>query len=61
MEAWGGWMVTPYFQLNGTAADGGVIYLDDFSTDDTFNSMLLQSPATPKNLKIKSKVLVMGN
>jgi hypothetical protein len=38
-EAWGGWMVTPFFQLNGTEADGGVIYLDDFSTDSVWNSM----------------------
>lgn len=37
-EAWQGWMVTPYFQLNGTPADGGVIYVDDFSTDTAFNS-----------------------
>ena len=40
IEAWGGWMVTPYFQLNGTANDGGTIYLDDFSTDSTYNSLL---------------------
>lgn len=37
-ESWAGWMVRPYFQLNGTASDGGVIYVDDFSTDDTWNS-----------------------
>ena len=37
-EAWQSWMVTPYFQLNGTAADGGVIYVDDFSTDTALNS-----------------------
>ena len=39
-EAWGGWMVMPYFQLNGTTSDGGTIYVDDFSTDDTFNSLI---------------------
>jgi hypothetical protein len=37
-DAWGGWMVRPFFQLNGTPADGGTIYLDDFSTDSTYNS-----------------------
>lgn len=49
IEAWGSWMVYPYFQLNGTAADGGTIYLDDFSTDDVYNSLLV-FPA-PTNLK----------
>lgn len=39
-EAWGGWMVSPYFQLNGTAQDGGTIYIDDISTDDAYNSLL---------------------
>jgi hypothetical protein len=37
-DAWGGWMVTPYFQLN-SASGGGTIYLDDFSTDDAWNSL----------------------
>jgi chitodextrinase len=36
-EAWGGWMISPYFQLNGSPTDGGTIYLDDFSTDNVFN------------------------
>ena len=45
-EAWAGWMVTPYFQLNGTASDGGVIYIDDISTDDQWNSTIAAgSPA----------------
>ncbi|MEZ4223000.1 MAG: hypothetical protein R3B13_18800 [Polyangiaceae bacterium] len=39
-EAWGGWMVRPYFQLNGTPSDGGTMYLDDFSTDDSYNSLI---------------------
>ncbi len=39
VEAWGGWMVTPYFQLNGTSADGGTIYVDDFSTSGAYNSL----------------------
>jgi hypothetical protein len=39
-EAWGGWMVSPYFQLNGTGSDGGTIYLDDFSSDSVWNSLL---------------------
>jgi hypothetical protein len=33
-------MVSPYFQLNGTTSDGGTIYLDDFSTDDGYNSLI---------------------
>lgn len=57
-EAWGGWMVRPYFQLNGTASDGGTIYLDDFSTDDTFNSSISSSgdavaPAAPSGLTVQ--------
>ena len=40
VEGWGGWMVTPYFQLNGTASDGGTIYVDDFSTDTVWNSLI---------------------
>jgi hypothetical protein len=39
-EAWCGWMVYPYFQLNGTTTDGGLIWLDDFSMDDEWNSLL---------------------
>lgn len=53
-EAWGGWMVSPYFQLNGTASDGGTIYLDDFSTDDAWNSLggpVALSP--PSNLRVQ--------
>jgi len=40
VEAWGGWMVSPYFQLNATTSDGGTLYLDDFSTDDTYHSLI---------------------
>ena len=39
IEAWGSWMVSPYFQLDATSADGGTIYVDDFSTDDSWNSI----------------------
>ena len=56
-EAWGGWMVSPYFQMNGTASDGGTIYLDDFSTDDAWNSLIVGSPFTgstpPTNLQVR--------
>jgi hypothetical protein len=57
IEAWGGWMVSPYFQLNGTSGDGGTIYLDDFSTDDVFNSLIggsipVSLPA-PTNLRVQ--------
>jgi len=40
VEGWGGWMVTPYFQLNGASADGGTLYVDDFSTSGGYNSLL---------------------
>lgn len=43
-EMWCGWMVTPYFQLNGTVSDGGVICVTDFSTDDAYNSKLGRQP-----------------
>lgn len=56
-DRWGGWMVYPYFQLGGTASDGGTIYLDDFSTDDSWNSLIGGSPITspnpPTNLRIQ--------
>jgi len=39
VELWGGWMIRPYFQIGGTSSDGGTIYVDDFSTDDTWNSV----------------------
>lgn len=45
-EAWAGWMLYPYFQLNGTASDGGTIYVDDFSTDDAYNSTISGSTYT---------------
>lgn len=37
-EMWGSIMVNPYFQLNGTASDGGTIDVNDFDTSDTYNS-----------------------
>lgn len=56
-EAWGGWMVMPYFQLNGTTSDGGTIYVDDFSTDDTYNSLVGSTPpvslSAPTNLRVQ--------
>jgi hypothetical protein len=56
-EAWGGWMVSPYWQLNGTVSDGGTIYLDDFSTDDAWNSLIPGSPfvglPAPLNLQVR--------
>ncbi|NLD99610.1 MAG: T9SS type A sorting domain-containing protein [Fibrobacter sp.] len=42
-EAWVGWMVRPYFQLNGTSSDGGLIWIDDISTDDVWNSIVNKS------------------
>ncbi len=37
-EQWGGLMVYPYFQLNGTVSDGGTIDINDFDTSDSYNS-----------------------
>lgn len=58
IEAWGGWMLQPYFQLNGTTSDGGTMYIDDISTDDVWNSLagvggnpVALSP--PTNLRIQ--------
>jgi hypothetical protein len=50
-------MVSPYFQLNGASGDGGTIYLDDFSTDGVFNSLIggsipVSLPA-PTNLRVQ--------
>lgn len=54
IEGWGGWMIRPYFQLGGAATDGGTIYVDDFSTDDTFNSLITGgSIAAPTNLQVR--------
>jgi len=53
-EQWAGWMVYPYFQLNGTASDGGTIYVDDFSTDNSWNSTIVPgSMPPPKNLRVR--------
>jgi hypothetical protein len=52
IEAWGGWMISPYFQLGATPSDGGVIYLDDWSTDDVYNSLIGRS--APTNPRIAS-------
>jgi hypothetical protein len=41
-DAWRGWMVYPYFQLNGTSSDGGLMWLDDYSMDDQWNSIFMQ-------------------
>lgn len=63
-DAWGGWMVSPYFQL-GAGSAGGTIYIDDASTDDAWNSLAAPSgptgggttppsaPPAPTNLLIK--------
>ncbi len=45
IEWWGSWMTNPYFQMGSSVAAGGTIYLDDFSTDDTWNSLF--SPSGP--------------
>jgi hypothetical protein len=55
-SAMGSWMVRPYFQLGGTSSDGGTIYLDDFSTDDVYNSSIQGGQTTlsaPTNLRVQ--------
>lgn len=37
--AWGGWMVSPYAQLNGTASDGGRMWIDDIFVSDYYSSL----------------------
>lgn len=44
VEGWGGWMTMPYFQLNGTAQDGGTIYATDFSVDDVYTTGVSYMP-----------------
>ncbi|MGB4833916.1 MAG: hypothetical protein WBP40_02720 [Candidatus Moraniibacteriota bacterium] len=46
-QAWGGSMAHPYFQMNGTASDGGTIYVDDVSTDNSWNSTFSGGDTTP--------------
>lgn len=55
VQAWGSAMVTHYFQLGSTASDGGTIYLDDFSMDDTYNSLIGGTPtlSPPSNLEVQ--------
>lgn len=43
IEWWGSWMTNPYFQGGSSYSAGGTIYLDDFSTDDTWNSLVSTS------------------
>lgn len=45
LEWWGSWMTNPYFQGGSSFSAGGTIYLDDYSTDDTWNSTV--SPSGP--------------
>jgi len=51
-QAWGGWMTKPYFQLRGTSTDGGIIYVDNFSVDDDFNSIAIFGPTSPTQMTI---------
>ena len=44
VEAWNGWMLRPYFQMGGTESDGGLLWLDDFSMDNDWNSSSYQKP-----------------
>lgn len=46
VDVWGGWMVSPYFQL-GDPSTGGIIYVDDVSTDNVYNSIFSGSDTTP--------------
>jgi hypothetical protein len=64
-DAWRGWMVSPYFQLNGTENDGGLMWLDDYSMDDQWNSEYpfpnsdTSAPSIPTNLIVVSATVEM--
>lgn len=45
IDWWGSWGTNPYFQGKASSSAGGTIYFDDFSTDDTWNSLV--SPSGP--------------
>ena len=53
IEAWGGWMVSPYFQMRGDSSVGGTVWADDFSTDDTWNSLIPGALSAPTNLRVQ--------
>ncbi|MEQ1654321.1 MAG: hypothetical protein ABL983_01140 [Nitrospira sp.] len=59
IEAWGMTMVRPFAQIQGLASDGGIIWVDDFSNDTTFNSTIgsnnndLTPPAAPGGLRVQ--------
>lgn len=57
IEAWDGWMVKPYFQMNGDSSVGGTVWADDFSTDDVYNSLIgsggTASLSPPTNLRVQ--------
>ncbi|MGB4834068.1 MAG: hypothetical protein WBP40_03510 [Candidatus Moraniibacteriota bacterium] len=59
-EHWGSWMTNPYFQGGSSYSAGGTIYLDDFSTDDTWNSTAggsdTTAPTAPTSLSCPSSV-----
>lgn len=56
IEAWSGWMVTPYFQMNGDSSVGGTVWADDFSTDDVYNSLIGAGGTTPTITSVSGTV-----
>lgn len=60
LDNWADWGFYPYAQLDGEAytgnpatGDGGPIYVDSFSTADTFNSIFSGSPPPSYRLQIR--------
>jgi hypothetical protein len=56
-EAWGAWMTSPYWQMNGSASDGGSVWFDDYSLDDEWNSTEFADPggqAIVPELRVRS-------
>ena len=49
VEDWGGIWARPYFQMNGAlyGGTGGTVWIDDVSTDDTYNSISSGGDTTP--------------
>lgn len=45
VQAWGGWMSRPYWQMNDpTNVAGGTVWVDDISVDSGWNSLIPGSP-----------------
>jgi hypothetical protein len=61
LEWWGSWGTNPYFQGNSSTSAGGTVYLDDFSTDDVWNSTFSSgSPPAMQSVSCSSPIQSPG-